>query len=83
MELSQVVLFGLVLPEPEKLMEPWLREVDKALGDEEIVEAVMTAMRGRWRQSEDARARPPKWCCGCWRSNTCATGATTSYPPPD
>src|SRR4029077_5772978 len=51
MELSQVVLFGLVLPEPERLMEPWLREVDKALGDEEIVEAVMTAMRGRWQQS--------------------------------
>jgi hypothetical protein len=24
MELSQVVLFGLVLPEPETLMEPWL-----------------------------------------------------------
>jgi len=30
MELSQAVLFGLVLPEPEKLMEPWLREIDKA-----------------------------------------------------
>lgn len=51
MELSQVVLFGLVLPEPEKLMEPWLREVDEALGDEEMVEAVMTVMRGRWPQS--------------------------------
>ena len=51
MELSQVVLFGLVLPEPERLMEPWLREVDKALGDEEIVEAVVTVMRRRWRQS--------------------------------
>lgn len=51
MELSQVVLFGLVLPEPERLMEPWLREVDKALGDEEIVEAVMTVMRRRWQQS--------------------------------
>jgi hypothetical protein len=37
MELSQVVLFGLVLPEPETLMEPWLREVDEALDDEEIV----------------------------------------------
>jgi len=51
MELSQVVLFGLVLPERERLMEPWLREIDKALGDEEIVEAVMTVMRRRWRQS--------------------------------
>jgi IS5 family transposase len=51
LELSQVVLFGLVLPEPERLMEPWLREVDKALEDEEIVDAVMTVMRRRWHQS--------------------------------
>jgi hypothetical protein len=51
MELSQVVLFGLVLPEPERPMEPWLREVDKALGDEEIVETVMTIVRRRWQQS--------------------------------
>jgi IS5 family transposase len=51
MELSQVVLFGLVLPEPERLMEPWLREVDRTLDDEEIVEAVMTVMRRRWQQS--------------------------------
>src|SRR3954467_14711628 len=50
LELSQVVLFGLVLPEPERLMEPWLREVDKALEDEEIVDAVMTVMRRRWQQ---------------------------------
>jgi transposase, IS5 family len=49
--LSQVVLFGLVLPEPERLMEPWLRAVDKALEDEEIVDAVMTVMRRRWQQS--------------------------------
>jgi IS5 family transposase len=51
LELSQVILFGLVLPEPEMLMEPWLREVDKVLEDEEIVEAVMATMRRRWRQS--------------------------------
>jgi len=47
MELSQVVLFGLVLPHPERLMEPWLREVDEALDDEEIIDGVMTAMRRR------------------------------------
>ena len=54
LELSQVILFGLVLPEPELLMEPWLRQVDKTLEDEEIVEAVMTVMpvmRRRWGQS--------------------------------
>lgn len=56
MELSQVVLFGLVLPEPERLMEPWLRAVDEALDDDEIVDAVMGVMRRRWRQSA-ARGR--------------------------
>src|SRR4051794_39692087 len=81
MELSQVVLFGLVLPEPERLMEPWLREVDRTLGDEEIVEAVMTVMRRRGSRAlgEGAPARPPRWCCGCWHSSTCGTGATTSW----
>jgi hypothetical protein len=38
MELSQVVLFGLVLPQPERRMERWLREVDEALDDEEIID---------------------------------------------
>src|SRR3954462_7396463 len=51
LELARVILFGLVLPEPEMLMEPWLRQVDTALEDEEIVDAVMTVMRRRWRQS--------------------------------
>lgn len=46
-----MVLFGLVLTEPEKLMEPWLRAVDKALDDEEIVDVVTTVLRRRWRQS--------------------------------
>jgi hypothetical protein len=34
-----------VLPSPEALMEPWLREVDEALEDEEIVDLVMRLMR--------------------------------------
>src|SRR5687767_2068525 len=49
--LSQVVLFGLVIPEPEALMEPWLRAVDEALDDEDILESVMSVMRKRWKQS--------------------------------
>jgi transposase, IS5 family len=49
--LSQVVLFGLVVPEPEALMEPWLRAVDQALDDEDIVESVVSVMRRRWKQS--------------------------------
>ena len=51
LDLSEVVLFGLVLPDPERLMEPWLREADRALQDEEIVDAVTTVLRRRWRQS--------------------------------
>jgi transposase, IS5 family len=49
--LSQVVLFGMVVPEPEALMEPWLRAVDKALDDEDMLEAVVGIMRRRWDQS--------------------------------
>jgi hypothetical protein len=49
--LSHVVLFGLVLPDPESLMEPWLRQVDKLLEDEEAVGAVVAVMRRRWPQS--------------------------------
>lgn len=32
-------------------MESWLREVDEALDDEEIVDGVMAVMRRRWPQS--------------------------------
>ena len=49
--LSQVVLFGLVVPEPETLMEPWLRAVDEALDDEDMLETVVGVMRRRWEQS--------------------------------
>jgi IS5 family transposase len=49
--LSQVVLFGLVVPEPEALMEPWLRAVDEALEDEDMLESVVGVMRRRWSQS--------------------------------
>jgi transposase, IS5 family len=49
--LSQVVLFGLVIPEPETLMEPWLRAVDHALDDEEMVDSIVGVMRRRWTQS--------------------------------
>jgi IS5 family transposase len=49
--LAQVVLFGLVVPEPESLMEPWLRAVDEALDDEDVLESVVGVMRRRWKQS--------------------------------
>jgi IS5 family transposase len=49
--LAHVVLSGLVVPDPEVLMEPWLRAVDEALDDDEIVEAVVNVMRRRWKHS--------------------------------
>ena len=57
LSLSQVVLFGLVLPDPEMLMEPWLRAVDKALQDEDMVDSITTVLRRRWQHSA-RRGRP-------------------------
>ncbi len=49
--ISQVVLFGLVVPEVEQLMVPWLRDVDRALEDEALVDGVLQVLRRRWPQS--------------------------------
>src|SRR5215471_2763647 len=57
LELSQVVLFGLVLPNPEALMDPLLRAVDQKLGDDEVVETVVAVMRRRFQHSA-RRGRP-------------------------
>src|SRR5258708_10669515 len=49
--ISEVVLFGLVVPEVEQLMVAWLREVDQALEDEALVDGVLEVLRRRWPQS--------------------------------
>jgi IS5 family transposase len=49
--ISQVVLFGLVVPEVEQLMVAWMREVDQALEDEALVDGVLEVLRRRWPQS--------------------------------
>ena len=49
--LSQVVLFGMVVPKPEELMEPELRRIDGLLDDEALVDEVMRMLRGRWPKS--------------------------------
>ena len=49
--ISQVVLFGLVVPEVEQLMVAWLREVDRALDDDDLVDDVLAILRRRWPQS--------------------------------
>jgi len=51
MTISQVVLFGLVVPEVEQLMVAWVREVDRALDDGDLVDSVLAILRRRWPQS--------------------------------
>jgi|GEM_PF-7131661 hypothetical protein len=46
--IAQVVLFGLVVPEMEQLMVAWLREVDRALDDDDPVDGVLAILRRRW-----------------------------------
>ena len=54
--LTQLVLFG-AIAKPEDLMEPALRRIDGLLDDEELIDAVVAAMRGRRPQSS-RRGRP-------------------------
>ena len=55
--LSQLVLYGVVLPGPESLMDPQLRRIDKLLDDEALVDEVLRILRRRRPQSE-RRGRP-------------------------
>src|SRR5580658_9644132 len=47
--LWDAVLFG--APDPRKLIEPALQRIDELLDDEELVDGVLEAMRGRFAQS--------------------------------
>lgn len=47
--LWDAVLFG--APNPQALMDPTLRRIDEALDDEQLVDQVLDAMRGRFAQS--------------------------------
>jgi hypothetical protein len=93
--IAQVVLFGLVVPEVEQLIVAWLREVARALDDDDLVDGVLAILRRRWpprrRNSRivvasvrDTTGRPP--AChgrdrGAIRGRRPATG--TSASPPD
>lgn len=57
LSLTQVVLFGLVIPEPEALMDPELRRIDKLLDDESLVDEVL-AVLGRRHEQSVGRGRP-------------------------
>jgi IS5 family transposase len=51
LSLSQVVLFGMVVPRIEDLMDPVLRHVDAALDDDALVDQVVAVLRARRPQS--------------------------------
>jgi IS5 family transposase len=55
--LTQVVLFGLLVPEPEALMDPELRRIDKLLDDEALVDEVLATLARRYERST-RRGRP-------------------------
>jgi IS5 family transposase len=49
--LSQIVLFGIVLPRPEDLMDSTLQRMDRVLDDDPLVDQVVALLRRRWPQS--------------------------------
>jgi IS5 family transposase len=51
LSISQIVLYGVVLPEPESLMDPVIRRVDVLLEDEALVDEVLGVLRRRFPQS--------------------------------
>jgi IS5 family transposase len=58
--LTQIVLFGLVLPGPESLMDPTLRRIDTLLDDAALVDAVMAVLqRRRTHSARRGRASTP------------------------
>ncbi len=55
--LSQIILFGALMPSPEALMDPQLRLIDKLLDDDALVEEILDMLRRRRPQST-RRGRP-------------------------
>jgi hypothetical protein len=53
--IAQVVLFGSVVPEVEQLMVDWVREVDRALDADGLVDGVLAILRRRWRWPQSSR----------------------------
>lgn len=49
--LTQLVLYTLVLPHPEELMDPQLRRIDELLEDEELLDQVYQVLKRRRPQS--------------------------------
>lgn len=49
--MAEIILFGLVVPRPEDLMDDDLRDADKVLEDDALVDAVLEVLRRRYRHS--------------------------------
>src|SRR5579863_4547199 len=48
---TELVLYGMVIKDPESLMEPALQRIDRLLDDDSLVEQVLEALRRRYAQS--------------------------------
>ena len=68
---------GFITEEVDDLWEPWMRQADEVLQDEELLNLVQQELVKRCRKSK-TRGRPSrpqrKWLYGCCCSNTFATG---------
>lgn len=51
LSIGQLILYGVVVPEPESLMDPVVRHVDLLLEDEALVDMVLGVLRLRFPQS--------------------------------
>ena len=75
---------GLIEEETASLWEPWMRQTDRVLEDEQLVNAVAEALRkrhpvGRAAHAAARAAWPPRSFYVCCCSNICATGALRSW----
>ena len=55
--LTELVLFGMFIPDPKQLLDPELQRLDEVLDDEPLVDAVVEKLRARHPRSR-RRGRP-------------------------
>lgn len=69
---------GFMAEEVGDLWEPWMRQADEVLQDEELLNLVQQELAKRCRKSKtrDGGRPQPKSLCGCCCSNTFAIGVT-------
>lgn len=67
---------GFIAEEVDDLWEPWMRQANEVLQDDELLNLVQQELAKRCRKSKTRDVRLPqrKSLCGCYCSNTFATG---------